>query len=113
MPRSRAPGPGKGGPRQGNPGQAYPNRSDLTQPGAAPQPASAPNTATMTPPRGYGSPNPAAPPVANPPSTPTAPVGQQTLPQGMQGTPPPPLMRPTDKPAEPLTAGVPHGPGPN
>ena len=114
VPRSRAPGPGKGGVREGQPGKAYSNRSDLTQPGAAPQPATAPNTATMTPPRGYGSPSPAAPPVASPPSTPTAPVGQQTLPQGMQGTPPAlDLTAPTTRPNEPVTAGVPSGPGPN
>lgn len=90
-----------GGRRQGAPGQAYGNRTDLNQNRQPVQVASG---------QPYGArqeqvaaqkavPLPDAPPV---PASPPAPA------PGSFG----PFTRPTERPNEPLTAGLPIGPGP-
>lgn len=91
MPRT-----GRGGSRQGKPGKAYTNRTDLNQKlpvqsapgqtyGAQAQQQRAQQAVPMGPP-----PSAARPPAARPPS----------------------LMEPSQRPDEPLTAGMPFGPGP-
>lgn len=106
----------RGGKRTGTPGKAYPQRQDLQPAGPLP-PTAAPNQT-------YGAagaqlasqrvipmaPSPA--PIAGPPPGP-GPV------QPGPGGPPPPLPappghfgRPTERPNEPVTAGLPIGPGP-
>ncbi len=88
----------RGGRRQGTPGKAYGNRSDLNQP------------VTVAAGQPYGErraqeaaqkaiPLPAAPPVPAPPPPPAP---------GSFGA----FTRPTEFPNEPLTAGMPIGPGP-
>lgn len=100
MPRNR--NGQRGGVRQGAPGQAYPNRTDLNQNRQPVQAAAG---------QPYGQrgaqeaaqraiPLPAAPPVqASPPPGPAP---------GSFGA----FNRPTEYPNEPLTAGLPIGPGP-
>jgi hypothetical protein len=91
----------RGGRRNGAPGVAYPNRRDLNQPvrtapgqpyGQAGQQAAAQQ----------------AIPLPQQPSVQTAPVPSQAP------TPPEPglLHAPTTRPGEPVTAGLPVGPGP-
>lgn len=107
MPR----GGGRGGKRQGTPGTAYSNRSDLTQaPSAAPgqtygvaaqqlrAQATAPLPKQGAPPAAGGS-APAGPSPAG--------AAPQVVPGGLG-----PLDAPSDRPGEPLTAGMPSGPGP-
>lgn len=87
---------GRGGRRQGTPGVAYPNRTDLAADRAPAQPAQAPKGQT------YGE--------------------AQRMEQAMQQLPVPDLAAqlnaipgltdPSTRPDEPLTAGLPFGPGP-
>jgi hypothetical protein len=111
MPRKRMrPSPdgraNNGGVRQGTPGTPYPNRSDLRQ---------APKAATG---QEYGKagaqiaaqravPIPAAPPAQG---GPTPPGGGAAGPMG-PGPGDLPFNRPTERPGEPLTTGIPSGPG--
>jgi hypothetical protein len=99
-----------GGARQGTPGQPYPNRSDLR----AQKPTAVPN-------QGYGQAGAqlAAQKVvpmagAPPPPVPAAPAPRQMPGAGGFATPEdtPTLIAPTQRPDEPLTAGLPFGPGP-
>lgn len=103
MPRT-----GRGGPRTGTPGVAYSNRTDLNQPNRLP-----PTAATGQP---YGQAKAQldaqqAIPLQSGPSLPTpppaaAPDVPYQLPQAGD------FLRPTERPDEPVTAGVPVGPGP-
>lgn len=76
-----------GGPRQGTPGTAYPNRTDMQLPAVVPG-------------QQYGQ------------ATAQAQAQQQvpmaTTPPGSMGA----FSRPTERPGEPVTAGLPSGPGP-
>src|SRR5690242_6908610 len=81
---SRKPrGVGRGGPRQGTPGQAYPNRSDLNGPGGLP----------------YGQ------------NQQLQQSAQAMAQAGQVAAPPLPFNRPTERPDEPVTHGLPSGPG--
>ena len=104
MPRTRSK---RGGPRQGQPGAAYTNRQDLNEKPRLPVAAAAGQE--------YGArkaqedaqramPMAAAPP----PPTPGAAGPPPGPAPGSFG----PLTRPTERPNEPMTAGVPMGPGP-
>lgn len=99
MPRKKR-SPGSGGVRTGTPGTNYPNRTDMTQPvrvatgqtyGRAGEQADAQRALPL--------PAPAPPPA--PPAQGTVTAGPLT-----------PLNAPTQRPNEPLTAGLPTGPGP-
>lgn len=103
----------RGGRRRGRPGQQYPNRSDLGNPAAqAPTANPAARAAAVTrPPRvriegaqGLQ----ATPQAARAPEAPPAPPSPAFPLPGSFG----PLSRPTERPDEPLTAGLPFGPGP-
>lgn len=92
---------GHGGKREGAPGQAYSNRTDLNQDRqpvqvAAGQPYGARQEQVAAQ---KAVPLPAAPPVQVPPPSPAP---------GSFG----PFTRPTERPDEPLTAGLPMGAGP-
>lgn len=113
MPR-KSKGGGRGGARQGAPGVAYAQRSDLnapkTQPirvapagtyGEATQQANAQRSLPLPGP-GAGIPAPAAGPGTGAPQAPQSPL------PGQLG----PLTAPTQNPTQPLTAGLPTGPGP-
>lgn len=103
MPRARKNPDGRGGPRQGQLGRAYPNRTDLTSAPAPGQPYGAvkaqADSMKVVPmanrPAGAA---PAPPPAAAPART-ISPDETPTF--GM----------PTSRPDEPLTAGLPFGPG--
>lgn len=108
---------GRGGRRTGTPGKAYGQRTDLhggrqmqfvgQQYGARARqvaeqqavPATAPPPPATAPPAGPAPSGPGAPPVANPAPGPDP---------GTLGD----LFGPTARPDEPLTAGMPFGPGP-
>lgn len=109
MPRS-----GRGGKRQGKSGTAYAQRSDLTQ-----APSAAPGQTYGVQAQQLRAQQQVPLPKQAPPSTP-APGGSAPA-----GTPPPagaappigpgglgPLNAPSDRPNEPITAGMPTGPGP-
>lgn len=105
---------GRGGKRNGAPGQAYPNRSDLS---GAPQ-ISRPTVATGQP-YGQASAQQAAlrqvPLAGNPPAQSGASpsmAGQSTGPPAVLPGQLGPLHGATQRPNEPLTAGLPTGPGP-
>lgn len=85
MPRT-----GRGGKRLGTPGESYTNRTDLNQP------------IRTTPSTSYG-------------EATQQEEAQRAIPLPRVAPPPDPgpFNRPTDRPAEPITAGVPIGPGPN
>lgn len=109
MPRS-----GRGGRRQGQPGKAYPNRSDLTQaPTAAPGQtygvAAEQLRAQQQVPLPKQVPPSAPAPAGSAPAGPPPPAGAapSILPGGLG-----PLTAPSDRPNEPLTAGLASGPGP-
>lgn len=100
----------RGGRRAGNRGTPYPNRTDLqtalpqTAPGSLPygergQLIAAQRTIPMAPAPvpGGGAPQAGGPPTTPPPAGP---------PPGAQ-----PLLRPTERPNEPVTHGLPIGPG--
>ena len=108
MPRARK--PGSGGPRQGTPGTNYPNRQDLARP-------TLPVQAVPNQPYGQAGaqiaaqhvvplPNTTGTPAPSP--TPQAPVQQAQGP--LPGTLP--FAHPTQRPNEPIHAGMPTGPGP-
>jgi hypothetical protein len=108
MPRS-----GRGGKRQGTNGQAYKNRSDLTQaPTAAPGQvygASAQQLAAQkTAPLPKQAPPAAPAPAGSAPAGPTPAGAAPSVQPGGLGA----ITAPTDKPNEPLTAGLASGPGP-
>jgi len=99
---------GRGGARQGTPGTAYGQRTDLNQPistvpnqeyGMAKQQADAQRAVPM-----------AASPVAAAPAQPApASTGGAPLPRPGEL----PHLEPTNRPEEPVTAGLPFGPGPD
>lgn len=97
MPRARK--PGSGGARQGEPGRAYANRTDLSgsytgqQYGQATAQRQSMQAVPVAAPGGPSAPVPAPASTAPPP--------------GSAG----PFNRPTDRPGEPVTAGLPIGPG--
>jgi hypothetical protein len=112
MVRRRNPNPdgraNNGGPRQGTPGTPYNNRTDLQ--------TQKPTAATG---QGYGT---AGAQLAAQKAVPIAGAAAGVPPQAqpgpgqgpMQTTPPPPppdLYRPTERPNEPVTHGLPTGPG--
>lgn len=103
----------RGGKRSGKPGTAYSNRSDLTQaPSAAPGQTYGTATAQLQAQKVAPLPQQAGPP---PPAAGSAP-GVAQAPGAAPAGPMPgalgPLNRPTERPGEPLTAGLPFGPGP-
>lgn len=85
---------GRGGRRQGTPGTSYSNRTDLNQ------------TPRAVPGQTYGE---AGAQIAAQQAVPMAGPGTQPAPQSPM---PGPLTSPTSRPNEPLTAGIPTGPGP-
>lgn len=95
---------GNGGPRQGTPGASYTNRADLrTQktvvaPGQAYGEAAAQQRALQAVPLAAGP--------AVPPPSPPGPAANPAEPP-----PPPDLYRPTERPDEPVTHGLPVGAG--
>lgn len=104
----------RGGKRSGKPGTAYSNRSDLTQaPSAAPGQTYGTATAQLQAQKVAPLPQQAGPP---PPAAGSAP-GVAQAPGAAPAGPMPgalgPLNRPTERPGEPLTAGMPLGPGPS
>lgn len=104
MPR----GNNRGGARQGTPGTAYSNRTDLnlpisTVPGQEYGAATAQRQAQRTVPMAQQN----TPPVESAP-TPTAAKPASALPQPGSM----PYIAPTQRPNEPVTAGLPFGPGP-
>jgi hypothetical protein len=118
MPRAK-----QGGIRQGQPGGQYPNRADLRAPGnetvkgqpygqAAAQQA-AQRVIPLTPPSGPGAapPGPGGP-SAGPSGPGMAPAVSSSPQQGKAPGSLGPLTGPTQRPGEPLTAGLPVGPGP-
>lgn len=85
---------GPGGIRTGTPGKAYSNRTDMNQNQGSTQPiAAAPNQ-----PYGAASAQKAA---------------QQTIPLPVAAAPIKPFSRPTERPNEPITTGLPIGEGSN
>lgn len=110
MPRKRMRTPdgraNNGGTRVGTPGTPYPNRQDLTQaPTAAPNQTYGQAGQQMAAQRAV--PLPAAPPVPGP--QPGAPGAAGPFPTPADT---PNLTDPTNRPDEPLTHGMPFGPGP-
>ena len=115
----------KGGPVQGKVGTAYPNRTDLNKSepvttatgqeyGQRSQQRAAQRAVPLAPPPQAG---PAAAPAAAPPQQggPPMPSGPPSL---LSGPPPADhqglvsFLHPTARPQEPITAGMPTGPGP-
>jgi len=97
---------GRGGERQGTPGTAYGNRSDLnmpisTVPGQDYGKASAQQAAQSAVPMGQS-------PVSNLQQAPAMPT-PQAAPLPQPGSMP--WLHPTNRPNEPVTAGLPFGPG--
>lgn len=117
MPRS-----GRGGQRQGSPGQPYGNRTDLSgggkpvpnqtapgQPyGAAAAEAAGMRAVPVSQPAGppTGAPVPTSAPNASPDLPAQPPAGNQKFPGEL------PWLHPTNRPHEPVTSGLPTGPGP-
>jgi hypothetical protein len=100
--------PGRsGGRRQGRPGTAYPNRSDLQAPKAAPGQEYGQQAAQL---RGQKvMPLPQGPPAS---SNTVSPMAAAPMAQAPAVLAPTPLSAPTERPNEPVTAGLPFGPGP-
>lgn len=115
----------QGGARTGTPGQTYSNRSDLNT-------NRTPLTAFRNQPYGTGVHQAAVENAARTPALPSQPTqaptpqagpapSYQPLQPGQHPVPPgvpapgefPPLLGPTERPNEPVTAGLPFGPGPN
>jgi len=105
----------RGGARQGKPGQAYGNRSDLNNPkvptivpkGAGYGQRQALETSQRMLPPAAGSPGQAAP--VGPSAAPALPGGG---PEAAAGPVPlPAFNRPSERPTEPTTHGLPIGPG--
>src|SRR5690348_16582488 len=124
MPRkSKTTGTGRGGPRQGTPGAAYGNRTDLNA-------NRKPSTQPIRTPRGmpYGeagrqaaaqkvlpipaAPSPSAPSAASGSSGGSGSVLPPDVDPGALLASLPTLGGPTSRPTEPVTAGLPIGPGP-
>lgn len=108
MPRTRSrnnPGPdgraGNGGVRTGTPGTPYTNRSDLRQ---------APTAATGQP-YGQAGAQLAAQRAVPLPATPPPPSGGPVAGAAGAAAQPPDLYRPTELPDQPVTHGLPGGPG--
>jgi hypothetical protein len=98
----------RGGPRQGAVGGRYPNRSDMTAPGQAITPSNLP------PSQAYGqgvqqARGLAAVPAGSPPSPAAGGGGGQQV--ALAPGDVPSLRDPTANPDEPVTAGLPLGPG--
>lgn len=96
-----------GGTRQGQPGQSYGNRTDLrvaTAPGQEYGKAAAQARSQAAVPMSSGPPTPQVAPATAPPGA--APQGPMAGDAGH-------LLRPTERPDEPLTHGAPFGPGAN
>lgn len=101
-------GKGKGGRRVGTPGKAYPNRSDLRGPvpiQAAPNQGYGEAGAQLAAQRAVPMAAPHAPAGVGGPVPSPAPAGP--APGGLGD-----LLRPTERPGEPLTSGIAQGPGP-
>jgi len=103
---------GKGGARQGTPGTAYGNRTDLNMPistvpnqeyGKATQQREAQQAVPMA-----SSPVASAPQQSGPQQAAQMPIGRPLPAPGSM-----PYISPTNRPDEPVTAGLPFGPGPN
>ncbi len=99
----------RGGKRTGTPGTAYPNRTDLSKPvpvqaatgqpyGAAKSQTDSQKVVPVAPP---------APPAGGGPPAQGTPAPQGPPPGGVGA-----FGRPTDRPGEPITAGLPTGAGP-
>lgn len=99
----------RGGRRVGTPGTAYPNRTDLHQPVKA---APGGEYGSVTQLRNAQKVIPL--PDANPPMPPPAAAGTPAPPGGGGGVAPGDInfTAPTNRPNEPVTAGLPIGPGP-
>jgi hypothetical protein len=105
----------RGGARQGTPGQAYGNRSDLNSPKV---PTIVPKGAQYGQRQALETSQRVLPPAAGSPGQP-APVGPSATPQGPPGAPQamggpvnlPAFNRPSERPGEPTTHGLPIGPG--
>lgn len=95
MPRAKS---GRGGPRQGTAGKAYSNRTDLSV-------NRAPNTGNTAATGGVAAPAPQRDTVSR--SEPAGPTMPSTFPEDT-----PMLSDPTQRPGEPITAGLPIGAGP-
>jgi len=102
---------GRGGARQGTAGTAYSNRTDLNQPiSTVPNQEYGMATAQREAQR-------AVPMGASPVAAAPAPAPAQTMSSAMRQKPMVaepgslPLFQPTNRPAEPVTAGLPFGPG--
>lgn len=93
---------GRGGPRQGTPGTAYGNRTDLNMP------------ISTVPGQAYGEAGKQADAQrAVPMAQSSTPAPQQQAPQRPTVTPGSiPFTGPTERPNEPITAGISLGPGP-
>lgn len=101
MPRARK--NNRGGPRAGQRGRAYPNRSDLNAQPVRTVPGQTYGEAGQQAAAQAQIPLPATQPITGQPVGPGAPA---PLEQAV------PLLAPSDRPDEPLTAGAPVGPGP-
>lgn len=99
-----------GGARQGNPGKPHPNRSDLrAQKVAVPKSAEYGQSERL---RRAQQAVPLAGPPQAPAPAPPAPGAAPAPPPGPMAGEQGDLLRPTERPGEPVTAGVPFGPGP-
>jgi hypothetical protein len=103
---------GKGGTRSGTIGQSYPNRSDLA--GAKPAPISTVPGQTYGKAAEQQAAQRAIPMAGAPVVTPSSPAPQPQQQPQQPHTVPGALdwLRPTERPNEPVTAGLPVGPGP-
>lgn len=100
-----------GGARQGNPGKPHPNRSDLRAQKIAVPPSAEYGQGERLRAAQQAVPLAGAPAAATPAAAAGAAPAQAPPPgpmAGEQGD----LLRPTERPGEPVTAGVPFGPGP-
>lgn len=100
---------GRGGHREGQPGKAYSQRKDLIAPSAGYGQRAAQERSVAAVPL----------PAQAPPPAPASGGGAGAPAQGLPAGPPPvqpgglgPLNAPTQRPNQPLTAGLPTGPGP-
>ena len=104
----------RGGKRQGKPGGGYTNRSDLAVPGK-PLPVVSPKDQTYGQRTSLENAQRTVPMASQPAIPPARPAGPPGQPPGPMLAPPDPaghLMNPTARPNEPVTAGLPSGPGP-
>jgi len=104
----------RGGQRTGKPGTGYPNRTDLQAIRTAPAAQYGQRQAAMEAQQALRlpqvtQPGPTSIPASGPPSAPPAPAAPASAPGMPPGVG---LADPTQRPAEPLTAGLVSGPGP-